>query len=134
MPHLRQIKAIGKWSLVCNRYLRPLETIPWNKTNFSVRGCVFRFAEIFHFMEIQYAFCFYLPNGLDFFIKFCSYDPNFNKNTLRSLYLKFESWSMILSTWLFLKMYSGLQIIRCSFTTSMTSKCQVHSWFKGWCF
>ena len=31
------------------------------------RGCAFHILEIFHFMEIQSAFCAYLQNGLEYF-------------------------------------------------------------------
>ena len=36
-------------------------------------------------------FCLFLQNRLEFFIKFCSSDPSFNRNILRSLYLKFKT-------------------------------------------
>ena len=54
-------------------------------------GVAFHFVEIFRFVAMQSVFCLYLQNGLEFFNKFCSSDPSFNRNILRPLYLKFKT-------------------------------------------
>ena len=57
----------------------------------GVGGVAFHFVEIFRFVAMQSVFCLYLQNGLEFFNKFCSSDPSFNRNILRPLYLKFKT-------------------------------------------
>ena len=45
----------------------------------------------FHFVEMQSVFFYIFRMGWNFLIKFCSSDPSFNRNILRSLYLKFKA-------------------------------------------
>ena len=55
------------------------------------RLCAFHFVEIFQFVEIQSAlFCIFRTDW-NFLIEFCSSEPNFNRNILRPLYLKFKT-------------------------------------------
>ena len=55
------------------------------------RGCAFHFVEIFRFVEMQSVFFYIFRMGWNFLIKCCSSDPSFNRNILRSLYLKFKA-------------------------------------------
>ena len=50
----------------------------------------FDFVEIFYFVEIQSGFCPYPKNELDFWTKFGSFDPSFNRCILTLMCLKFE--------------------------------------------
>ena len=99
----------------------------------------------------------------NFLIKFSGSDPIFSRNSFRSLYVKFKTllrfiykshdmiwmWNLHqryilinefvnnfinLITWLFVKMFSGLSVVHCSFTKSITPKCQFYSWCKCWHF
>ena len=45
------------------------------------------------FAEIRPVFCLYLQNDRNFLIKFCSSDRSFNRNILKSLYLKFKTFA-----------------------------------------
>ena len=64
-----------------------------------VTPCAFHFVEIFHFLEIRFAYILFtsLERIGIFLIRLCSFDPSlldfkyFNGNTLRSLYFKFKS-------------------------------------------
>ena len=69
------------------KYQHFLQTIQ----NIKQIVCVFQFVEIFHFVEIQSAFFYIFRADWNFQIKFCSVDPSFNRNILRSLYLKFKA-------------------------------------------
>ena len=57
----------------------------------GVGGCIL--VDIFHFVDIdiQSVFSYIFIADYDFFTKFCSSDPRFNRNNLTSLYLKSET-------------------------------------------
>ena len=51
----------------------------------------FHFVEIFRFVEMKSTFFLIFRRDGNFLIKFCSSDSSFNRNILRSLYLKFKA-------------------------------------------
>ena len=53
--------------------------------------CAFHFVKIFHYVEIQFAYCLYLQKGLEFLTKFWYPDQMLSRNIFKPLYLKAET-------------------------------------------
>ena len=65
----------------------------------------------FHFVEMQSTFFYIFRTDWNFLMKFCSSDPSFNRNILRSLYLKFKpSHKFLVIIWI-LNAYWGYILI-----------------------